>query len=72
MSDRSITFLASLPPFQSAIKTGRDGVRIQLDIPESEKMNAAPVQLLFDRLLRITIEAVPDTVNGANAETSCE
>lgn len=31
-----ITFVASFPPIQGAIKTGRDGARIQLDIPASE------------------------------------
>ena len=51
-----ITFLASFPPIQSAIKIGQDGARIQLDIPETELAKFMPGLLLRDRILRVTIE----------------
>jgi len=35
MNER-ITFRASIPPIQSAIKLGSDGARIQLDVPEMD------------------------------------
>lgn len=51
-----ITFLASFPPIQSAIKRGNDGMRIQLDIPESDVMNAIPLLALQGVGLKITVE----------------
>ncbi len=60
MTDQpSITFLASLPEILSAVKAGGDGMRVQLDIPESEKANAIPLLALFGTVLRVTIEIVP-------------
>lgn len=59
----SITFRASFPPIQSAIKVGSDGMRIQLDIPETEMGNAVELLALRGMVLRVTIEAEakPDT-----------
>jgi hypothetical protein len=59
-----ITFLASFPPIQSAIKVGIDGMRIQLDIPESEIGNAVALLALRDRVLRITVEVEPDLLQN--------
>lgn len=58
----STTFLASFPPIQSAFKRhgGGDGMRIQLDIPESELHNALVLQQWTRRPLRVTVEALPD------------
>lgn len=54
----AITFRASFPPIQSAFKRhgGGDGFRIQLDIPESDMMNAAALMALTGKVLRVTVE----------------
>ena len=51
-----ITFLASLPPIMSSIKVGDDGMRIQLDIPESEMGNAVRLLTMRHMVLRVSIE----------------
>lgn len=53
-----ITFLASFPPIQSAIKTGRDGARIQLDIPASELPAIVRLMALvtLETVLKVTIQ----------------
>ena len=57
----SITFLASFPAIQSAIKIhgSGDGMRIQFDVPESEMKNAIKLWTWRERVLRITIEPEP-------------
>lgn len=51
-----ITFLASFPMIQSAIKVGDLGMRFQLDVPESEMANALPLIAMRDKVLRVTVE----------------
>lgn len=51
-----ITFLASFPPIQSAIKVGQDGMRLQLDVPETEMANAVELLALRGKVLRVTVE----------------
>jgi hypothetical protein len=53
-----VIFLAAFPSIQSAIKiTGAgDGMRIQLDIPESEMANAIELLAWRQRVLRVTVE----------------
>jgi len=53
-----VTFLAAFPPIQSAIKiTGAgDGMRIQLDVPESEMGNAIELLAWRQRVLKVTVE----------------
>jgi hypothetical protein len=53
----TIEFLASFPPIQSAIKVGQDGMRLQLDVPESEMGNALGILAWRGKLLRIRIES---------------
>jgi hypothetical protein len=55
-----VQFLASFPSIQTAIKiTGNgDGMRIQLDIPETEMGQAARLILMRECILRITVEVV--------------
>lgn len=57
-----VTFLASFPPIQSAIKRSGDsgGMRIQLDIPETEMANAAMLLAMVQHRLRVTVEIVQD------------
>lgn len=50
------TFLASFPAIQSAIKIGQDGMRVQLDIPESEIANAVELLGMRDCVLKVTVE----------------
>lgn len=51
-----ITFLASFPAIQSAIKVGQDGMRIQLDVPETEMGNAVELLAMRGMVLRVTVE----------------
>lgn len=54
-SVQASTFLASFPCIQSAIKIGPDGMRIQLDIPESEMGEAVKLLAWRDQVLQVTI-----------------
>lgn len=51
-----IKFKASFPPIQSAIKIGQDGMRIQLDIPESEMANAVELLACRNAILNVIVE----------------
>ena len=55
-----ISFLATFPAIQSAIKVGDDGMRIQLQIPESELPAAVGLIALRDKRLLITVEVALD------------
>ena len=61
----AIQFLASFPGIMSAIKvTGHgDGMRIQLDIPETEMGEAIGLLLLRECVLKVTIEKEPSNGN---------
>lgn len=61
MSDsevHQITFLAAFPPIQTAIKIAgdNDGMRVQLDIPESEMASAVDLLAWRRKVLKVTIE----------------
>lgn len=53
-----VSFAAAFPPIQSAIKITGDGggMRIQLDIPESEMAEAVKLMLYRQVPLKITVE----------------
>jgi hypothetical protein len=53
----SATFLAAFPTIQSAIKIygDRQGMRIQLDIPESEMAEALKLLMWREQVLQVTI-----------------
>ena len=63
---RALVFLASFPPIQGAIKRGQDGMRIQLDIPESEMGNAVELIGMMNAVLKITVEAAPINTNASS------
>ena len=64
MTNDSVTFLASFPPIQSAIKLdGRDGARIQLDIPENEMGNFIKVLMWKGEVFQVTIERIKQEKN---------
>lgn len=54
----AVSFLAHFPPIQTAIKVGTDGMRIQLDVPETEMVNAVKLLAMRDVILRVTVEVV--------------
>lgn len=53
-----VSFVASFPAIQSAIKITGDGggMRITLDIPESEMAEAVKLMLYRQKALRVTVE----------------
>lgn len=55
---RQVSFLASLPPIQSAVKVSGngDGMRVQIDVPESEMPNAIDLLAWRGKVLRVTVE----------------
>jgi hypothetical protein len=55
-----VEFLATFPPILSAIKTtgNNDGMRIQLDIPETEIGEAIHLLLMRQKVLKVTVEIV--------------
>jgi len=74
MSNNSVSFLASFPPIQSAIKLdGRDGARIQLDIPENEMGNFIKIMMWKGEVFRVTIERIKqDNLTELDNETKKE
>lgn len=70
MSDDSTTFRASLPPIMSAIRAGGDGgVRIQLDIPDTDMAEALRLLLWRDKVMVVTVR--PDDA-GPNVLVNIE
>jgi hypothetical protein len=67
-SEAKVQFLASFPPIQSAIKIGQDGMRIQLDIPETEMENAIALIALRDVVLRVAVEVDDAQIVGGRSE----
>ena len=59
MADAPVSFLASFPPIQSAIKVGQDGARVQFDIPETEMPSIVRLMLMRGIVLKITVERGP-------------
>lgn len=51
-----IEFNASLPNIQSAIQTGSDGMRVKIDIPESDMAEAIKLVMLKNKAFKVTIE----------------
>ncbi len=54
------SFIASLPPIQSAINVSGqgDGARVKLDIPQSELEAILKLQLLSGQAFKIVVEVV--------------
>ena len=66
-------FKASFPPIQSAIKRSGDGggMRIQLDIPENQLLEAAKLMLMTNCVLNVTIEP-DDTPNSTKSQPTAK
>lgn len=61
MGKESATFEATLPPILSAVKVSGDGgLRIQLDVPQTDEADALRLLLWRERVLRVTVEPVDD------------
>ena len=54
------TFAASIPPLQSAIRTGGDGMRITIEVPESEMGQAVKLIAMRGKRLKVTIEVMQE------------
>jgi len=69
MADEPIQFLATFPSIMSAIKITGDGngMRIQLDIPETEIGAAARLLLMREKVLKVTVEIEPNKL-GKNVQ----
>ena len=52
-------FVASIAPIQTGITTGSDGMRIKLDIPETEMGEGAKLLAMRGKRLNVTIEIAP-------------
>ena len=60
MDKQEAKFSASLPSIVTAIRIhGDSGVRIQLDIPDSEMAEVLKLVLWRDGLLEVTVRPVP-------------
>ena len=64
MTDDSANFMAAFPDIQSAIKVGKDGMRIQLDIPESEMAQAIKLMTMRDVVLQVSVTPVSQETFG--------
>ena len=59
MKSEPVSFIASIPPIETAIKIhGQEGARLVLDVADSELGNFFPVTLLRGMVLRVTIAAL--------------
>lgn len=47
---------AFIPPLQSAIRTGGDGMRVTIEIPESDMGEAAKLLAMRGKQLKVTIQ----------------
>lgn len=63
--EKGLTFLASVAPLQSAMTIASDGgMRVKLDIPETELRNIKRLMALRGKVLRVSIVAVKQKPQG--------
>jgi hypothetical protein len=65
-----VRFLASFPQVLAALKIGQDGMRIQLDIPESEMDQARRLLDMRGQVLVITVELEEDAIRHGTHPTA--
>lgn len=70
MSEKKITFLASMPPIDSALRFSGagNGARLQLDIPENQMEYAAWLLAMRQCRLIVTIEIQDDRTSEQTTE----
>jgi hypothetical protein len=68
VSDEALTFRASFPSIQSAIKVhgNGDGMRVQFDIPESDMPDAIGLMALRQQVLEVTVKVVDEVERDTN------
>lgn len=68
--DKSITFIASIAPLQSAITITGDGngIRLKLDIPETELISALSILAMRQTAFKVTIEPISDSKSPKSAK----
>ena len=71
MSEK-VSFLASFPAVQSAIKVTGDasGMRITLEIPESEMAEAVKLMLYRQVVLRVTVEEDKQSIHCLTTDSN--
>lgn len=61
----ALTFLASIAPLQSAMTIAADGgMRIKMDVPETELRNIKRLMALRGKVLRVSITIVKQQPQG--------
>ena len=58
MSGAEVRFVASLAAVMHPIKSGRDGARITIDVPLSERLEVMKLELMTDMAFEVTIRPV--------------
>ena len=59
MAGDALTFIASIAPLQSAMTVASDGgLRIKLDVPETEMDKIRNITKLRGKVLRVTVQVV--------------
>jgi hypothetical protein len=62
MSEEAVVrFVASLAAIMHPVKVGRDGARITIDVPLSERLEVMKLELLTDMAFEVTIRPVVQT-----------
>lgn len=71
MTDTPITFVASFPAIQSAIIISGDGsgLRIKLDVPETDLLQALSILAMRQTAFKVTIEPIEDDGNQQRTHT---
>jgi len=68
---QKIEFIASLPPVASAIQINGmgDGALVKLELPASEIYSIVQLQLLANKVFKVTIEPLQDKKYGKQSKT---
>lgn len=68
MSEKPLTFLASIAPLQSAITIASDGgARVKIDVPDSEM--AAIVRLVLYRGMTLKVTIEPESLQNKQKQS---
>lgn len=58
MDEAAVRFVATLAAIMHPIKVGRDGARVTLDIPLSERIEVMKLELMHDLAFEVTIKPI--------------
>lgn len=67
MDEAVVRFVASLAAIMHPVKVGRDGARITIDVPLSERLEVMKLELMTDMAFEVTIRPIvePSLTNGS-------